>query len=147
MGGAHVVDLFAGTGALGLEALSRGAASSVFVESSKHALVSLRANIAALRVDDCSRVIPQPFSKAPLSGIPCDLLFVDPPYALYDSKEDALAIVRVVDALGWQGRGWAIFEHAKKQDLARLFDFRRAFSMMSRDIGDTTLTFLEFVDT
>ena len=54
--GARVLDLFAGTGALGLEALSRGAASVDFVENGPSALHALRANIAALRVQDSTRL-------------------------------------------------------------------------------------------
>src|ERR1700704_5712492 len=55
---ALVLDVFAGTGALGLEALSRGAASAVFVERSRAALTALRANIIACQADDRCEVLP-----------------------------------------------------------------------------------------
>src|SRR5580704_17668677 len=56
--GALVLDLFAGTGALGLEALSRGAARAVFVERDRPALAALRANIEACRAGDRCEVLP-----------------------------------------------------------------------------------------
>ena len=56
--GAHVLDLFAGTGALGLEALSRGAATAAFVERDRAALASLRANLETLGVSDQARILP-----------------------------------------------------------------------------------------
>src|SRR5271170_6416993 len=56
--GASVLDLFAGTGALGLEALSRGAARAVFVERDRAALTSLRANVEACRAGDRCTVLP-----------------------------------------------------------------------------------------
>jgi len=75
--GALVLDAFAGTGALGLEALSRGAAEAVFFEQSPAALAALRQNIAACRV--AARVIAGDVLGTP-KGAPHDLVFLDPPY-------------------------------------------------------------------
>lgn len=81
--GARVLDLFAGTGALGLEALSRGAATATFVESGRPALKLLEANLARLRgagevaavlARDATRIGPNPAE-------PATLVFLDPPYA------------------------------------------------------------------
>lgn len=80
--GARVLDLFAGTGALGLEALSRGAASADFVETRPSSLHALRANIAALRVREKVRVFKKdalPFAAA-LEPDRYDVCFADPPY-------------------------------------------------------------------
>lgn len=80
--GARVLDLFAGTGALGLEALSRGAASADFVETRPASLHALRANIAALHVRDRTRVFKRdaiPFAAA-LPADAYDVAFADPPY-------------------------------------------------------------------
>jgi 16S rRNA (guanine966-N2)-methyltransferase len=80
--GARVVDLFAGTGALGLEALSRGAKYCDFVENGASAIHSLKANIAALRVREKSRVHDRdaiPFVER-LEADRYDIAFVDPPY-------------------------------------------------------------------
>jgi 16S rRNA (guanine966-N2)-methyltransferase len=76
---AAVLDVFAGTGALGLEALSRGAASAVFIESARPALEALRANIAACEATGFCRVLAGD-ARMPPRGTPRDLVFLDPPY-------------------------------------------------------------------
>jgi len=82
--GAHVLDVFAGTGALGLEALSRGAAFATFIEHDRAALATLRGNIATLRAADRSAVLAgDALAAAPPTasgGAPCSLVFLDPPY-------------------------------------------------------------------
>ena len=77
--GAKVLDGFAGTGALGLEALSRGAASAVFMERDRAALGALQANITAMRATAQCRVLAAD-TLAPPRGEPCGLVFLDPPY-------------------------------------------------------------------
>jgi 16S rRNA (guanine966-N2)-methyltransferase len=77
--GAQVLDVFAGTGALGLEALSRGAAHVTFIEHDRTALAALRANIAALHADRSCTLLPLDARAAP-SGHECGLIFLDPPY-------------------------------------------------------------------
>ena len=79
---ARVLDLFAGTGALGLEALSRGARSADFVETRPSSLHALRANVAVLRMRDRTRIFKRdalPFAAALGEGS-YDITFVDPPY-------------------------------------------------------------------
>ncbi len=79
---ARVVDLFAGTGALGLEALSRGAASCDFVENRSAALHALKANVAALRARRRTRVFDRdaiPFVER-IESVHYDIAFADPPY-------------------------------------------------------------------
>ncbi len=82
LSGARVLDLFAGTGALGIESLSRGAARATFVENARSALQALRANLAALGVAERAEVVAEPAVRAvaSLAG-PFDLVFIDPPYA------------------------------------------------------------------
>jgi 16S rRNA (guanine966-N2)-methyltransferase len=81
-----VLDLFAGSGALGLEALSRGAARATFVEAERSAARILRQNISALQYVDRSRVIVADHGAAVRrmveDGEVCDLLFLDPPYRM-----------------------------------------------------------------
>ncbi len=80
--GARVLDLFAGTGALGLEALSRGAAMADFVETRPASLHALKANVVALRYRDRTRIFKRdaiPFAAA-LPEAAYDLAFADPPY-------------------------------------------------------------------
>jgi 16S rRNA (guanine966-N2)-methyltransferase len=77
--GAQVLDIFAGTGAFGLEALSRGATHATFVEHDRAALAALRANIAACRAQDRSTVLAVDALAIP-PGEPASLVFLDPPY-------------------------------------------------------------------
>lgn len=79
---ARVLDLFAGSGALGLEALSRGAATADFVENGPASLHSLKANVAAFRVKKRTRIFKRdaiPFVEALEAGA-YDITFADPPY-------------------------------------------------------------------
>jgi 16S rRNA (guanine966-N2)-methyltransferase len=79
--GARVLDLFAGTGALGLEALSRGAAEATFVDDGQAALVLLKANIAKMRAEGQTRVVRQDATRLPPNAAaPYTLVFLDPPY-------------------------------------------------------------------
>jgi 16S rRNA (guanine966-N2)-methyltransferase len=80
MQSARVLDVFAGTGAYGIEALSRGAVAASFIENNREALTALRANIAACKVEAVSRVINSDALHPP-AGTPHDLIFLDPPYA------------------------------------------------------------------
>ncbi|HEV3050435.1 MAG TPA: RsmD family RNA methyltransferase [Longimicrobium sp.] len=80
--GARVLDLFAGTGALGLEAISRGAASADFVETRPASLHALKANVAALHLREKTRIFKKdalPFAEALQAGA-YDVCFADPPY-------------------------------------------------------------------
>lgn len=86
LGGAEVLDLFAGSGALGIEALSRGAARCTFVERSRRALAALRQNLAATGLTDRAEVVPAEALPwlASLGTPPArhfDVAFLDPPYA------------------------------------------------------------------
>ena len=78
---ARVLDLFAGTGALGLEALSRGALHTTFIDDGKAAEALIRANIAKLRAGGETRLLRQNATRlGPNLGAPFDLVFLDPPY-------------------------------------------------------------------
>ncbi|PZW47134.1 16S rRNA (guanine966-N2)-methyltransferase [Humitalea rosea] len=79
--GARVLDGFAGTGALGLEALSRGALHATFLETSRPALQALRSNIAVCKAEGATTVIPGDATKPPRASAPVSLIFLDPPYA------------------------------------------------------------------
>jgi len=78
----HVLDLFAGTGALGIEALSRGAGHVTFVDSARPAIAAIRGNLRALGVEDRATVIAGDAVAAArqVPAAPWQLVFVDPPY-------------------------------------------------------------------
>ncbi len=81
--GAHVLDLFAGTGALGLEALSRGAAHVTLVDDGRKALSLIRENVTKCRCGDEVTVVSRDATRLPplgLNGTPHNLIFLDPPY-------------------------------------------------------------------
>lgn len=80
LNGAVVLDGFAGTGALGLEALSRGAAHATFVETSRLALRALRQNIEKCRQTDNADIRETDIMHLPDSRTPVDFVFLDPPY-------------------------------------------------------------------
>ena len=95
--GVAVLDAFAGTGALGLEALSRGAAEAVFIEQDHEALATLRRNIAALGENARARIIPGDATRPPRAFSACELVFLDPPYR----SGLAAAALGALDAAGW----------------------------------------------
>lgn len=75
----RVIDLFAGSGALGLEALSRGAADVTFMENGRDALVALGANVAACKAGGRARILAVDATRPPRGG-PSRIVFLDPPY-------------------------------------------------------------------
>jgi 16S rRNA (guanine966-N2)-methyltransferase len=92
---ARVLDLYAGSGALGIEALSRGAASAVFVDADRESVDAVRANLALTRMDDRAKVVRSPvggFLAAGRQG-PFDLVLLDPPYAQDAPVGDLQALV------------------------------------------------------
>ena len=112
---ARVLDLFAGTGGLGLEAMSRGARSADFVETRPSSLHALKANIIALRMKDRTRVFKRdalPYANA-LSPASYDIAFADPPY-------ESRMLDRVIER--WQATHFArvlVAEHARAHVLPK----------------------------
>jgi 16S rRNA (guanine966-N2)-methyltransferase len=108
--GLTVADIFAGTGALGLEALSRGAGRGVFVEQDRAAVSTLRANIATLAAP--AEVLPVPVSSLGPARFACDLLLFDPPYG----SGGAGALLERLTRLGWAApAAWASVETARDE--------------------------------
>lgn len=127
--GARFLDLFAGTGAYGLEALSRGAAGGVFVERNARALACLRANLAAVakaagrRESGCALLQLDALGVPSAGGGAPDLVFIDPPYeiaaeaapalfgrlaALLAPKPDALVVFELPGELDLRPAGWTL---------------------------------------
>jgi 16S rRNA (guanine966-N2)-methyltransferase len=112
--GAQVLDAFAGTGALGLEALSRGAGFATFLECDRAALGSLRANIGACRAGDRAAVLAADATQPP-QGRPCTLIFFDPPYR----RGLVQAALAGLSRAGWIAPGAvAVAETARDEEIA-----------------------------
>jgi 16S rRNA (guanine966-N2)-methyltransferase len=113
--GASVLDLYAGSGALGLEALSRGASTVVFVESSPGVLPVLKANLAAVGLPG-GRVIagsvPTVVGGAPPAAF--DLVLADPPYATPD--DEVIGVLRALSAGGWLASGAVVVVERASRD-------------------------------
>ena len=102
--GIRVLDLFAGTGAVGLEALSRGARTAVLVESNRAALEVLRRNVATIGlpgVEVVGRSVTAFLAEPPAE--PFDLVFADPPYAFDDDK--LAGVLAALAEHGWPAPG------------------------------------------
>jgi len=100
--GSRVLDLFAGTGQLGIEALSRGADSAVFIDSSRQSAALVRENVKISGFEDKSRVICGDSLAHLSSGVKYDIIFMDPPYAT-DLIEQALVLTDKFDILDKNG--------------------------------------------
>eukprot|EP00903_Cladosiphon_okamuranus_P018446 g16969.t1 len=132
--GARVLDLFAGTGALGLEALSRGAAQVTFVDDGRVAQKLLAENIATLGLRDATRVIRASALRLPPAEDAAQLIFLDPPYGK-DLGPKALAAAR---AQGWIAPdALIVWEERGPQDPPEGFTL-----LEHKTYGDTVMTLL-----
>ena len=138
---ARVLDLFAGAGTLGIEALSRGATHVTFVEQSADALTALRNNIRATGFVERSEVLGGnvlSFLDRAISG-PYDVVFVDPPFADVSGLETVLAHPRLVGALA---PGADVIARVLKKHPPRLPAEARV--LRAKDIGEESLLFLRY---
>ncbi len=138
MAGARVADVFAGTGALGLEALSRGAKHATFVEQAHPSLQCIKANIASLKVASETTVVAADAKRLPPATAPCDFVFLDPPYrmGLLDPT------LKTLSNSGWLAQDSAIIaELASDEDL----DLPDGFTLVDERIqGQQRMVFLTF---
>jgi 16S rRNA (guanine966-N2)-methyltransferase len=137
--GARVLDLYAGTGSIGIEALSRGAAHATFVEANRDALRLVHANLQQCGLQQSANICPcqakQFFCRGRHWSGPYDIVFCDPPYHL---TPELIAL-----ASEWDG-GWladhavVILEHGQKMEIPATLG---PLSQVKRyDYGDTALT-------
>ncbi len=141
--GAEVLDLYAGTGALAFEALSRGAARATLVEPARAALDAIAQNARALGVSGDVRVIGSTVERAGRGlppGVTFDLCFADPPYAQVASGEAPRAIAALLppDARLLSAGAPLVLEHGKADDAPALPGFTLD---STRRYGDTCLSF------
>ena len=136
--GLRVLDLFAGTGALGLEAVSRGAQEAVLVDSGREALELCRHNAQVLGMAAQVRVWPGKVDGRTLAALPgpFDLVFADPPYADFDPAR-LLALLAAAPQLVAPG-GRVVLEHEKRVEAPQVFaKFQR---IDARRFGDTAVS-------
>lgn len=135
------LDLYAGTGAVGIEALSRGARQVYFVESAKKHARLLRGNLAALGITEGFEVQERETVKAlPLlesTGVVCDYCFLDPPYRMRGSYEQILGYLSQSRLL--QPTSIVAAEHEKKFDPGERFGALVRYRRL--DQGDASLSF------
>ena len=140
--GAQVVDLFAGSGALAIEALSRGARTALFIDNGAEARALLRANVESLGLGGVTRIFRADATKlgrAP-AGDPFTLAFLDPPY---DKGLAGPALAGLVDG-GWLAKGaLVVVEESAKADIGA----PAPLSIVDeRTYGETKVVFLVFGD-
>jgi 16S rRNA (guanine(966)-N(2))-methyltransferase RsmD len=142
----RVLDLYAGSGALGFEALSRGAQQLVLVESNKAAQLAIRSNLQALGVGARATLVPLR-AEASLKALerlgPFSLVFADPPWA------DAQAAVQILERLAAHSllapAARLVLEHAARTPLV-LSKEARLSAIDTRRWGDTAVTIFELIE-
>jgi 16S rRNA (guanine(966)-N(2))-methyltransferase RsmD len=135
------LDLFAGTGAVGIEALSRGAKEVYFVEQGSQAADSIRSNLQSLGVEDGFKILQEDLPRAlwrmERQHVAADVVFIDPPYRMQE------AYTRTLRALADSSLVWAmsivIAEHEKKFDPGDEFGHLRRFRHLAQ--GSAALSF------
>jgi len=143
--GSRFVDLFAGTGAVGIEALSRGAAEVVFIENQAPAVTLIRRNLESLRINsgatvlsvDALRGLAQLASRKLPSARGFDFIFLDPPYAAAEDYSRVLEFLGSADLLA--PGGIVIAEHRRNFDLSEEPGALRRFRVLRQ--GDAALSF------
>jgi 16S rRNA (guanine966-N2)-methyltransferase len=141
LAGSVWLDLFAGTGAVGIEALSRGAKEVHFVESSAAAAEMIRKNLQSLEITEGFKILqeelPRAFWRMERQKVAADVVFIDPPYRMKD------AYTKTLRALADSSLIWAmsvvIAEHEKKFDPGEEFGPLRRFRHLAQ--GSTALSF------
>jgi 16S rRNA (guanine966-N2)-methyltransferase len=142
LGGARVADLFAGTGAMGLEALSHGARFCLFVDSAAESRALLRRNVEAFALTGITKIWRRDATDlgamSPGAGGPFELVFLDPPYRR-NLIAPALASLR--DGLWLAQQALVVAEHALDETVAAV---ERFTPLDTRLYGDTAVDFLAF---
>jgi 16S rRNA (guanine966-N2)-methyltransferase len=133
---ARVLDLYAGSGAIGIEALSRGAAGVDFVERDRAALASLRQNLERTRLGDRARVHALDVERFLAGNVgPWDIALLDPPYEVRDIVAPLRALAPCL------GTGaWVVIKHFWRTELPAV---ERLAPIRERRFGETTLSFWE----
>ena len=141
---ARVLDLFAGSGALGLEALSRGAQSACFCEKHPAAIEALSSNLRLAGRSRARIARGDVFKKLPQAAEPFNLLFLDPPYAV--RADDVAGLIAGLEAAGSLDPGaLVVYEHDNTQDPLESADFEKlgARHLSRKKYGSTIVDIFE----
>lgn len=142
---ARVLDLFAGSGSLGIEALSRGAAHARFVERSPHALEPLRRNLEALELGSRAELVRgDALAPASWGSEPIDVVFLDSPYPLLDEAGSRAAVLGALHALARERlapEGVVVF-HAPRRGVLPS-EFGQDLVVRERDYGTNALWYVQ----
>jgi len=141
--GMRVLDLYAGSGALGIEALSRGAVHATFVEADRETTKVLRANLSALDFTDRATIVAAPVDRvAGRLPAPVDLVLADPPYS-----EGPTGVYQVLELLynrGLMSAGvWIVIEQSRRDTGSSPDPPPFLVLDRQRTYGDTTLSYLQ----
>lgn len=146
LGKAHLLDLYAGSGSVGLEGISRGVIQAVFVENARPALACLRDNITALHAEETSEIIPLPVARALAQLMQhqahFEIIFLDPPFADKTSYQEILSLLAGSKLLAEQGI--VIAQHDKRFALEKQYDALHCYRQ--KEIGDNMLSFYQLID-
>ena len=134
IGGAIFADLYAGTGAVGIEALSRGAARAVLIEQNRAAVTVIRNNLVSLGIESRAEVRVGRIS-AFLPSIDADIFFLDPPYRLENEYEISMTI------LGPKAPPLVVAQHASRFSLLESYGRLKRTRVLRQ--GDNSLSFFE----
>ncbi|MCM0760255.1 MULTISPECIES: 16S rRNA (guanine(966)-N(2))-methyltransferase RsmD [Sporomusa] len=139
--GAHVLDLFAGTGNLGLEALSRGAAHALFIDHSQHSLAAIKDNIHTAKLSEKTEIwrgdSVKAIDKLSQLGRTFRLIFIDPPY----NQGLVSAVLLKLDTTGVaEAGGLIVVEHSKHEPITTQWQHLKL--IRTERYGETVVTFL-----
>ena len=136
--GKAFADLYAGTGAVGIEALSRGARRVIFVESNPAAIEVIRANLNSLGAQDDARIVYSPVAGA-VRSLEADVVFLGPPYRAVDEYESTLTV------LGQVGPPLVIAQHDRAHPLSDRYGRLEQFRTI--EMGRNALSFFRPTET
>lgn len=137
---ASILDLFAGTGSLGIEAISRSASKAIFVDSSPKACKLIKENIQILGIDKyCEIICTDAIKFIEHSQLKFDLIFADPPYEYPKLKEIP---IKIFSNKILKLKGYLIIEHSKKT----VFEDTELYKIeLQKEFGNTIVTFFQYI--
>jgi 16S rRNA (guanine(966)-N(2))-methyltransferase RsmD len=142
--GSIVLDVFAGTGSLGIEALSQGARKAFFIENNKHALRSLKINIEKTgfydRVEILSLSADRALKRLAELALKFDIIFADPPYG---KNLATMTLASIAQNHLLQKDGWFVIEHSIRESLLNSINSLNLKSVKRQ--GDTAVSFYQYV--